>query len=158
MKDIKITESAKPVSLDEFNSFINKYNLKLPETYKSFILKYNGGYPKLSAYGNPYEDGSEIDSFYSVTLKDNNEIDDLIISSRDVIKSHQIMEDNIPSHFYPFADDSGGAKFCLSMRQEDFGKIYLVFLDGTSNEPTLICDSFEEFINGLEDIEKYEED
>lgn len=158
MKDIKLKESESPISLDELNQFIKEFKLKLPDLYKEFILKANGGYPNLTAFGNPYEDGVEVDSFYSITIEDNNEVDDLIISSRDVINSHQILESNIPEFFYPFADDTGGAKFCLSMRQEDLGTVYLVFLDGTADEPTLISDSFEQFINGLEDIEKYEED
>ncbi|GGG23224.1 hypothetical protein GCM10011344_24960 [Dokdonia pacifica] len=53
---------------------------------------------------------------------------------------------------------AGGGKFCISMREEDFGSIYQVFLDGTADEPIYIMDSFENFINGLEDPSVYEVD
>ncbi|WP_299132979.1 SMI1/KNR4 family protein [uncultured Tenacibaculum sp.] len=158
MKKIELKLGGIPISKEELEKFIKEFGLKLPNLYKSFILASNGGYPNLSAFGNPYEDGSEVDSFYTITMVDNDKIDDLVISSRDVIKTHQILEKNLPSHFYPFADDIGGAKFCFSMKNSDFGSVYLVFLDGTADEPIFICDSFEEFINGLENIEIYEED
>ncbi|SEC37539.1 SMI1 / KNR4 family (SUKH-1) [Tenacibaculum sp. MAR_2009_124] len=158
MKKIQLIQGGEPISPEELEKFVNEFELKLPNLYKSFILASNGGYPNLSAFGNPYEDGSEVDSFYAITMVDNDKVDDLVISSRDVIKTHQILEKNLSSHFYPFADDIGGAKFCFSMNDLDFGSVYLIFLDGTTDEPTFICDSFEEFINGLEDIEIYEED
>ncbi|TDQ28611.1 SMI1/KNR4 family protein [Tenacibaculum caenipelagi] len=161
MKDIKITESEKSISLKEFNSFLNEFNLKLPDTYKDFILKHNGGYPKLSAYGNPYEDGFEVDVFLCIDMTYNrtNISGDVILPSvNDTIDTHQVLENNIPKYLFSFGLDAGGNDFCISMREEDFGAIYAFYMDGTSEEPIFICDSFEEFINGLEDIEKYEED
>lgn len=160
MEKLKLEQSSTSINLLDINKFIDEFSLKLPESYIDFILNNNGGYPNLAAYGNPYEDGSVVDSFYSISLDDYVFKEDKVtlLPSREIIKTHQILEKNIPSYFYPFADDEGNAKFCISMNEKDFGYIYLVFLDGTSDEPTFICDSFVKFINGLENIEKYEDD
>ncbi|KAB1160356.1 SMI1/KNR4 family protein [Tenacibaculum aiptasiae] len=160
MKKLKLELSDESIKISDLNIFINEFDLRLPESYIDFILKNNGGYPNLTAYGNPYDDGLIVDSFYSVSLSDYrfNKDEVALLSSREIIRTHQIIEKNIPPYLYPFADDEGGAKFCLSMKDESFGKVFLVYLDGTYDEPTFISDSFSKFIETLEDVEKYEND
>lgn len=154
--------SETPISKDEIRELENKYSLKLPESYKEFIMKYNGGYAEISAFDNPYEDGTIISVFCCIRLEEP-ELDFLnpiprLISSKKMIETHQILEKNIPKYLYPFGLDEGGGKFCISMKEEDFGTIYQVFLDGTVDEPVYVTDSFESFINALEDPSIYDED
>lgn len=160
MQEIKLKNSYDSITREEVHQFIDEFNLKLPESYISFILKHNGGYPDLSAFGDPYEDGSDINCFYSISLTDYIfDIDsNIILPSREIIQTHQIDEQNLLKYLYPFADDAGGAEYCLSMREEDFGVVYIFFMDGTSDEPVYLCSSFEELINGLEDSDNYLED
>ncbi|MGB0868176.1 MAG: SMI1/KNR4 family protein [Flavobacteriales bacterium] len=160
MKEVILEDKNKDISLDEIKLFMNEFNLKLPKGYIDFISKQNGGYPSLSAFGNPNEDGVVIECFYCISLNEydyyTNEIQ--ILPSREIIQIHQIIEQNIPSDLYPFGYDTGGAKFCISTRDEEFGEIYMFYMDGTSEEPVYLCDSFEEFINNLEDLEIYSEE
>lgn len=52
------------------------------------------------------------------------------------------------ARYIPFADDSFGNCYLLSLRDEDYGSIYLHLLD--EEELMLIEDSFEELMRGLE--------
>ncbi|WP_299105588.1 SMI1/KNR4 family protein [uncultured Tenacibaculum sp.] len=161
MKELNVSESEKPISKTDLDLFIDSYNLKIPDSYKQFILKNNGGYPEFSAYGNPYEDGFVIDVFSCFDTeydRYNSSSEVALPSVNDTIDTHQVLENNIPKFLFSFGLDEGGNDFCISMRDEDFGTIYAFYMDGTAEEPVFICDSFEQFINGLEDIGKYEED
>ncbi|WP_299674425.1 SMI1/KNR4 family protein [uncultured Dokdonia sp.] len=162
MKDLKLKQSAEKIFPEQLEIFKNKFDLTLPKSYEDFISENNGGYPEISAFDNPNEDGSIINVFCCVRIEEP-ELDFLnptprLISSKSLIESHQILEKNISKYLYPFALDEGGGKFCISMREEDFGSIYQVFLDGTVDEPVYVTDSFENFINGLEDPSIYDVD
>ena len=54
---------------------------------------------------------------------------------------------DLPFDIYPFGDGGGGTFLCISMNEENFGKIYKYFWDGSGLQ--YVCDSFEEFIEGL---------
>lgn len=70
--------------------------MKLPKSYIDFKLKYNGGYPSLSAFGDPYEDGVNIEVFACVNLNYDREVydNDVLISVNDLIDTHQVLENN----------------------------------------------------------------
>lgn len=161
MKDLKMRKSGEPITKQELEQFISEFNLKLPKFYEDFILKHNGGYAEITAFGNPYEDGTAIDGFGRISLTDDTYedlIDDEKISSiREIIQDLQIEENVIPNHLYPFGFDAGGNYFCISMAEEGFGAVCKFYVDGTADEPTPLSASFEEFINGLEDITPYRE-
>lgn len=152
MKDIKITESEKSISLEEFNSFLNEFNLNLPDTYKNFILKHNGGYPDKSFfYSKKVDLEFDFDFFYSIDLKYEDKdvldaIDDLV-TVNEIIDNYQINDKELPIFLYPFGQNSGGATYCISTKGEDYGVVYLHYWDGSGLQ--FICDSFEEFIEGL---------
>ncbi len=134
--EFEITE--KKISVNDILEFEIKNKLQLPNSYKKFILKNNGGYT-----GNlTYEQEFTIGSFYSIKYGEST-IDN-------TINILQIIEDTLPPIFIPIADDWGGNIYCISKKD---GKIYLWFHD-TDNEAILICESFEGFVEGLE-VMKY---
>lgn len=160
MKDLRLEDSEKPITEEQYKLFLKEFNLKLPDSYKQFILKYNGGYPKISAFGNPYEDGFTVDYLGRIAPEKEGffETYDSLSSTRLLIDTHQIEEQNIPKHLYPFGASEGNHTLCISMKDKDFGSIYVYYLDGTAHEPAFLTSSFEQFINALEDSEDYEED
>lgn len=160
MKELILEDKNKDISLDEIKIFLNEFSLKLPKSYVDFIWNHNGGYPSLSAYGNPYEDGVAIEVFCCLDPDYDRKkyIPGKLISVNDIIDSHQVLEKNLPPYLFPFGLDAGGGYFCISTKKDDFGEIYMFYMDGTCEEPVYLCDSFEEFINNLEDLQIYSEE
>nr|WP_321229235.1 SMI1/KNR4 family protein [uncultured Psychroserpens sp.] len=125
------------ISSEEINEFEEKYNKNLPNSYKDHIIINNGGIPDKD-----YLRNSEItvSCFYSIKNGKN--------KIEDVIKVLQELEDVLPKHLFPFAHDMGGNDFCISLAEEDYGKIYIWYHDA-GGEKKLISGSFEEFMSGL---------
>lgn len=71
----------------------------------------------------------EIDSFNQILSRDVDILESLddLYSSTEAIQTHQIIEQNIPKHLYPFGLTGGGNDFCISMGKEDYGYIYILF-------------------------------
>ncbi|WP_111684587.1 SMI1/KNR4 family protein [Winogradskyella tangerina] len=57
-------------------------------------------------------------------------------------------DDLFPLGLLPFARDGGSGNYLISMREQDFGQIFIMNAD--SEMPFFLCNSFEEFINKLE--------
>ncbi|MDH7447688.1 SMI1/KNR4 family protein [Aquimarina sp. 2201CG14-23] len=144
MNTIKISDSAENISAIEFQAFEDEYKLTLPDEYKQFILSKNGGYPDLTLFVNENDDEFVINSFSCINFEDAD-----VVSVNDSILTHQIEEDNIPKYLFPFGLDAGGNDFCISLKKEDYGKIYKFYQDGRSPEMVYVAQSFQVFINGL---------
>ena len=153
MKKVTITDSGEPISDIEYGQFVSEFNLSLPDSYKEFILENNGGYPEESSFDSSEEDGYDIniDNFNRISVGDEvfEELEDKVYSAREAIQDHQISQEDIPSHLYPFALVLGGNNLCISMKNEDFGSIYIYALDGRTPVQRYVASSFEELINGL---------
>ena len=149
MKKVTVTDSGEPISDIEYGLFVLEFNLNLPESYKAFILNNNGGYPELSYFQNANSELYEIQAFYCVKLEVGDFLENLdsLTSSLEIIQDHQVDEQNIPSSFYPFGYDSGGSVYCLSMDSKNQGAVFKCYFDGSPER--YICDSFEDFVNGL---------
>ncbi|HBW25596.1 MAG: hypothetical protein A2X70_04485 [Alphaproteobacteria bacterium GWC2_42_16] len=124
----------------------------LPKDYKIFLLKFNGGVPKKTAFNfKGKQEGSVLDSFYGIVRGNDN----ILLVAKDI--GHRY-----PSTMLPIADDVFGNRILLSVKGPDRGKVY--FWDhemeaGEGEEPsydnlTLIADSFDEFINSLHDMKE----
>ncbi len=158
MKNLKLRQSAEKILPEQLEIFKSEFDLTLPKSYEDFILENNGGYSKLSTYGNPYDGGFEITAFARINLINESILDvlekDEVFSSRFIIQNHQINEKNIAANFYPFGIDGGGSFYCINMDDYSIRKIYL----DNSTESKFVTDSFENFINGLEDPSIYDVD
>ncbi|KAF9659166.1 SMI1/KNR4 family protein [Tenacibaculum mesophilum] len=152
MNKIQITDNIERISPDEFGEFVKVYNLNLPKSYIEFILENNGGYPDKSFfYSKKVDLEFDFDFFYSIDSKYEDKdvldaIDDLV-TVNEIIDNYQINDKELPTFLYPFGQNSGGATYCISTKGEDYGVVYLHYWDGS--ELQFICDSFEEFIEGL---------
>ena len=103
---IKISDSEKQVSVLDFLEFERKYNISLPNNYKSFIKKYNGGYT---------DDLEYVDNFLSLKYG--------VAKIELLIDTHQIIENNIPSNYLPIALDWSDNPITINLNEnDDYGK------------------------------------
>lgn len=137
-------------------NFEKKFDVKLPDDYKRFMLENNGG----------ESDDDFIFEFYDDVIKKNN---------RSVIRCFFRIYENKEEKVYddlgqicenmwgngiidrkmlPIADDPGGNVICMSINNEDFGTIY--FLNHEIEDcdtgflfSNKICSSFSDFTNML---------
>lgn len=124
-----------------------KTKIKLPEDYRSFLTKYNGGriYPCLFKHNVPQE----------LWKMD----DDVVIfnPAYDWLYVLQRMEENFnfsrfPENSIPIGSDPGGLEVVMSLEENSFGKIYVIHfgVGPEDDEPMmrafLQANSFREFI------------
>ncbi len=126
---IQFENTKEAITINDLLSFEVNYNVKLPESYKSHLLKFNGGYPSSDIYYGDFN--LPIDSFLS--LKNGNQTIEKSLKSLDhVLKTGEV----------PFATSTSGTIY-MSLSSKDYGYIYVAFSDW---EPELLSKSFDEFI------------
>ena len=147
-------ENSKPqINQDVLNCVENYFNIKLPESYRQYLLEVNGGMGKrnIFLFPNTCNNGSSISHWYG-------------IRSDPHFSLLQEMYDRgvrYPEHFISICEDVFGNKLLLSLKGPDYGKIYFWDHEQETDTPdysnlTLIADSFDEFINGLKSEEEIE--
>jgi hypothetical protein len=113
---MKVTfqEENKPTSEREIAKFEKANSIRLPEAYKSFLLRHNGGAPMPDKVAVPGWHGgfTGLNTFFSL-----NDDDDL----QDNLDTY---EDRVPKGFLPIADDPGGGLFCLALKGKRAGQIF----------------------------------
>lgn len=131
---IKIQSPEKKLNDNNIEDFQNSFNLILPNNYKKFLKKHNGGV---------VIENEKIRLFLS--LKHGQKIED-------EIDTHQITEQNIPQGFLPIALDYSDNPITLNLNEgENYGKIVLFELDFESNGH-VIANSLEELL-GVKSID-----
>ncbi|WP_434563250.1 SMI1/KNR4 family protein [Pseudomonas sp. D2-30] len=131
---LTLEESEHALSVQELNEFQEKFNVELPTAFRQFYLKHNGG-----------------------DLAESNSENDFLLGGFTPIKYGQApietvyrdLTDDVPSlkQMIPFAYDHGGNSFLLSVKEADFGNIYLYLMD--EEDLAFVCESFEEFLAEL---------
>ena len=114
--------------------------IKLPKDYSKFLDKYNGGvtYNSEVKIGRNWDDVcgfngvGEVDEDYSF----------------ESMKSMGVLENYLERGFLPIADNILGDYYCLSLKTEDYGSIYLLYHDLLGKKKRLFS-SFTEFINNI---------
>ncbi len=136
---------------------LEKYlSIKFPVSFRNFLLKFNGGRPCCRLEFNFYnsEDGSVLAAFLGITPQEN----------YDLLNNLKNYQDIIPSNTVPIAYDTFSNLVLLSVKGQDYGKIYFWDHERGANTDngevadysnlTLIADSFEEFISSLKSYEE----
>ena len=123
--------------------FEEKLGARLPEDFREYLLKYNGGLPEPNNF-NIHNDCSSIHHMFGIhdgpeytSLKWNVEINTTAI----------------PNLLMPFADDPFGNILCIGVKGDVKGEIFFwdheVCEDGNWSDIVKISDSFTLFINSL---------
>ncbi|MBK8492221.1 MAG: SMI1/KNR4 family protein [Saprospirales bacterium] len=100
------------LSAEKLKQFEKSNSFQLPEDYKQFLLKYNGGTPL-----KPYlkEKDTNISCFFGLA------------DEPDWFSLTNVIEDlagRIPGSFIPIADDSFGKLILKSLALENYGEIF----------------------------------
>ena len=133
-----LTDTDPAISSEDFLQFEEILGKKLPEAMKDFYLKYNGGQPQVWGV----HDNRHLFPFNSFD------------SLEEMKKSLTWFDDEVvPAGFKAtdllhFAYDPGSGNYALSLRVEDYGKVYFYVLEETA-EIYGQWTSFEEFLNSF---------
>lgn len=101
--------------MDTIVKFEKKHNIHLPEDYKQFLLKYNGGSPKPNEYWDIEGNYSNsVNYFYG------------FCKCKKVLSLEENINSSVPSQLLVIGDDGSTNLFCLGITQDIFGKIYFI--------------------------------
>ncbi|POR19877.1 hypothetical protein BWK58_14195, partial [Flavobacterium columnare] len=128
----------KKLTLSDINDFEKELGMTLPNGYKFHLLIYNGGCPESK---DTFE-GRSIAHFYPIKYGNHN-----------LIETYNNLKNLLPINFLNFAYDAGGNPFCFDLSEgKDYGKIYFCPMDMGEVIPEFLADSFENFMNNLEEF------
>lgn len=134
----------RPVTDEDINAFEAEEGVKLPEDYRAFLKKWNGGRPVPDAFVIPDRRGG---SLFDVLFRLGSEkkVSDL----RE--QAHQ-WHKRLPVSLMPIGADAGGSIIALGVHGEHYGKVY--FFDLFDPQETMagiteIAPTFQAFLDGI---------
>ena len=131
--------NSKDSSIDTIESVEYRLQITLPDDYKQFVLKYDGGYPS----PNHFKVDGKVEIFNNLISLDENEYDNIYEILED-------LQDRLSDQLIPFAEDGFGNLLCFDFSADKT----IVFWDHEKNyddfkETTFICSSFSSLIENL---------
>lgn len=140
---IEFKECSKPITLEELQKVEERSGFCLPEDYKRFILKFNGGIPDAQFFSCVGWGGGSISKFYPITPDDQLYLSDYI--------------DCIPRGLLCIGEEEGGNNIHIAVIGKNKGKVYYQHHEVGSDdvEPSfrdvfLIAKNFDDFLNELD--------
>ena len=124
---IKFRNTQTGLTVKDIISFEDEFDLILPESYKSHIIEFNGGFPEEDLYFKNHP----IDSFRPIKY-----------GKRTVEQTIESLNNFLPNKSLPFGYSTSGYLY-ISISD---GKVYIIFSEG---EPEFLASSFKEFMDGL---------
>jgi hypothetical protein len=123
--------SGHSITEDELRAFEDTYHLRLPDDYRAFLLKHNGGI--VTPYAFSFErdnviDGSWVGWFYGLHHNglEYTSLEDVYVSQR---IAGQSLYSVTPTDYFIFASDMGKNDLCFSLKETDYGAVYYVDTD-----------------------------
>jgi len=135
--ELLLTE--KQLTNKDLNEFENRLDVKLPDEFKEFYLKWNGGVPS-----HPYYQDVSIQVFAPIKYGD-----------RTIEERYQKFRSTnfIPDKYIPFGNDGGAWPLCIDLNPSNYGVIYIVPSD--SDEIYFVANNFGEFIGGVQEEDNF---
>jgi hypothetical protein len=145
----RIGECARPLSTGDIETLEARVGLKLPEEYKGFLLRYNGGRPRPNAFpiqGLAKNPLGVIQVFFGI---------DDPVESCNLDWNLKTLNGRLPPNLFPIACDDGGDIICLSLFGDDVGNVLFWDCYNEPDEPSYanvyrIAESFGSFIDALQ--------
>jgi hypothetical protein len=141
MNTLTYTFTYSIVSEEEIIVFENEIQKEIPFSFRSFILQKNGGSTKEVIFRESNGNEHYISHFLPLLEGNNGSIKNDIA----------LVNDEKPEiNWLPFGFDPGGWTYCISLKKESYGQVFLFRMDKIHEEAfDFIAPSFEEFINNL---------
>lgn len=147
----RMEESARAIDLEDVLECESAIGVRLPDEYRSFLLRYNGGRPTPNAYpiygleNNPF---GAVHFFFGI---------DDPVESCNIDWNYEVHNGRLPANLLAIGCDGAGDLICISLYGDDAGAV--VFWDRHKEPPEpsyanvyYIADSFSEFINGIREL------
>lgn len=119
-KKLQIVNSGPALELNDINAFEEKYEVKFPEGYIDFLMKFNGGKPIPNCL-EIVEKGKTsfvaVRAFLQIS-------EDKNYSLEKFFQEFKIEEKRLPSLLIPIGIDSFGNLFCISVNSENWGWVF----------------------------------
>ena len=135
---LRVIDANEPITREDLLQFEENLGKKLPEAMLNFYLQYNGGHSCVSGV---HDDKHlfPFNAFYSLEEMEKvlNWFDDEVVPAGFQAKD-----------LLHFAYDPGSGNYALSLREEDYGKVYYYVLEERA-EIFGQWFSFEEFLNSF---------
>ena len=139
MKNFQYYNQSSKIDISDILNIEKQFNLKIPHQYVNFLLYQFGGI-LIDTYIKLIDGkGIGISCFYPLLSSE---------SYQESTIDNSYPFDNL-LWLLPFADDNADALFCFSIREIDYGQVYMIDYSMDS-PPLLLSDSFNSFIEGLE--------
>lgn len=140
--EVEIKSNSEVLTEARLQGFESLIDVELPQPYRKFLLKYNGGYPRPYYFTISEEQGmGMVNIFYGIgEMYDNLE------------KKIDIFDEIIDTGFLPIADDSGGNQICLGLSEKYFGDVYFWIHDEdpeNMGNMYFLATDFEDFLEKL---------
>ena len=141
-------DTARPLTKEDIRTLEQDLSVSLPESYQTFLLRYNGGLPAPDAFpieGMPKNPYGTIQEFYGI---------DCPIESSNLKWNYQTFITDSPRKLFPIACTQGPDQICLCLWGDDAGAV--VFWDSyAEHSPSSyanvygVARNFDEFIDKL---------
>lgn len=149
---ISFEYSFEPTNIIKIEEFESKYNIRLPENYKKFLLENNGGKPSIRRFETA--DSKHTSSLMLLFPLSESKKPNLVSVYKEVN-----MERIIHSDFLAIGNDPIENKICICVKGNNIGSIYYWSLDMEEFDEddyvpsykymSLVAKNFNDFINGL---------
>jgi cell wall assembly regulator SMI1 len=149
--DLQMTNVGPELSESDVDRVEEQLGASLPDSYRAFLLKFNGGRPDhyhFDVRGWRHQT-SLVNDFNGIVPGEYN----------DLVEHAEVLEDRVPSGFIPIADDPGGNAILLSLEGPTRGTVYFWDHEEEPDDPGealddypniyRLADDFETFLEGL---------
>ncbi|MFN4151809.1 MAG: SMI1/KNR4 family protein [Candidatus Sericytochromatia bacterium] len=140
------TEINAAAKIEDIHKFEREFNIKLPQSYKKFLLDVNGGKPTTLMR---YKTNTEIWGDISIyTFESLEEMKKSLIYLNKSPENNYYLEESMKKGVLIIALE-GLSEISIGIKENNLGKVYMSnFTENIDLE--LISESFEAFINGFE--------
>lgn len=116
---IAIEDAGPPLTDERISYFEKELRLSLPDQYRRFLLRSNGGMPAPPGMYAVDVEGlqggcADVHVFFRIGGS---------VESSELRWNKETFIERIPDTMLPIAGDSGGSVFCLSLREHDHGAV-----------------------------------
>src|SRR5664279_2700937 len=114
---MKYLETSQTLNRADISEIEKELSIVFPDDFVAHYLRYNGGYPESDAYKWRDEGATTVNAFLSLKYNGFGNLEN-------TYKNLALLERYFPLGIVPFALDDGGNLFCISVRENNFGKVY----------------------------------
>jgi len=122
---ITIEDAGPPLTEERIASFERDLEVRLPDQYRKFLLRTNGGMPSPDTVdiGGFSQSPTDVQVFYRIGGS---------VKSSELNWNRSTLTERLPDDLLPIACDSGGSAFCISLRREGWGAVLYCDLESVA--------------------------